>query len=147
MPVGQAVELRVVDQDRYGRTVAEVFKGGSSVNLQMVKDGGAAVYQRYLDGCAGSKEQYLQAEAQAKQQRLGMWAQDNMVLPWDFRRGQRGGSNPSPALPPSSPMPSSSSSKISPSKAQANPSSHNYNCSDFKTQVEVTFTRESGQVN
>jgi len=37
LPIGQPVTLRVVDRDRYGRTVAEVFKGSNSVNLQMVK--------------------------------------------------------------------------------------------------------------
>lgn len=81
LPVGQAVTLRVVDRDRYGRTVAEVFKGSSSVNLQMVQAGQAVVYRQYLDGCSATKEQYLQAEAAAKAQRLGYWNQSNPVMP------------------------------------------------------------------
>lgn len=88
LPVGQAINLRVVNTDRYGRTVAEVFKNGSSVNLQMIRDGQAVVYQRYLNGCSATKEQYLKAEAQAKQQHLGYWNQKNPVMPWDFRRSR-----------------------------------------------------------
>ena len=49
LPVGQPVQLRVVDKDRYGRTVAEVYRNGRSVNLQMVTEGQAVVYRQYLD--------------------------------------------------------------------------------------------------
>jgi len=134
LPVGQSVELRVVDQDRYGRTVAEVFKGGSSVNLRMIKDGGAAVYRQYLEGCGATKKQYLEAEAQAKQLRLGMWAQDNIVMPWDFRRRQRSGSAISPESSSSS---SDRSTKASPSMGQNSSLDRDYNCSDFSRQREA----------
>ncbi len=134
LPVGQRVELRVVDIDKYGRTVAEVFKAGNSVNLQMIKDGAAAVYRQYLDGCSETKDQYLEAETQAKQQRLGMWAQDNLVMPWDFRRGQRSGSESSPSSPSSS---SSSSEAASGASPQGNSAGGDYNCSDFASQAEA----------
>ncbi len=35
LPVGQVVTLRVVDRDRYGRTVTEVFKDDSSVAIAL----------------------------------------------------------------------------------------------------------------
>lgn len=135
LPIGQIVELRVVDKDRYSRTVAEVFKDNRSVNLEMVKVGGAAVYRQYLEGCSETREQYLETEAWARQKRLGMWAQDNLVMPWDFRRGQRSGSNTSPAASPSSS--NSSTEASSPSKAQSNASDRDYDCSDFSTQQEA----------
>jgi micrococcal nuclease len=51
LPKGQTVSLREVDRDHYGRTVAEVFVGGRSVNLQMGADGMAAVYLQYVKNC------------------------------------------------------------------------------------------------
>jgi micrococcal nuclease len=90
LPKGQAVQIRTIERDRYGRMVAEVFLGNQSINLQMVKDGQAVVYSKYLDSCAATKDQYIKAEAEAKRKRLGFWNQDNPVMPWDFRRKGRG---------------------------------------------------------
>jgi micrococcal nuclease len=89
LPPGQAVQLREVDTDQYGRTVGELYLENQSVNLTMVKEGQAVVYQQYLSGCANTQDQYLQAETQAKAQKLGFWNQSNPVMPWDFRRGKR----------------------------------------------------------
>jgi len=71
LPVGQTVSWQVVDTDRYGRTIAEVFKGNLSVNLLMVQEGQAVVYQQYLSRCPSSRERLLQAEAKAKQRKIG----------------------------------------------------------------------------
>ena len=115
LPAGQAVQMREIERDRYGRTVAELFLGNQSVNLMMVKEGQAVVYRDYLSGCADTQDQYLAAEAQAKAQRLGFWNQDNLVMPWDYRRGKRSPNQPSSsATPPqptaSSPTPTASTS-------------------------------------
>lgn len=87
LPTGTLVTLRVIDTDRYGRTVAEVFKGSQSINLVLVQEGQAVIYREYFSGCQGSKGQYEQAERQAKQRKVAFWHQDNLVMPWDFRRG------------------------------------------------------------
>jgi micrococcal nuclease len=50
LPTGTPVTLRVIDTDRYGRTVAEVFKGSKSINLVMVQEGQAVIYQKYGTG-------------------------------------------------------------------------------------------------
>ena len=115
LPTGQAVQMREIERDRYGRTVAELFLGNQSVNLMMVKEGQAVVYTQYIENCAATKDQYLAAEAQAKAQRLGFWNQDNPVMPWDYRRGKRSPNQPSSsATPPqptaSSPTPTASTS-------------------------------------
>jgi micrococcal nuclease len=86
LPVGQAVSLRVTETDRYGRSVAKVYTGNTSINLSMVQEGHAVVYRQYLGGCPELRDRLLSAEAQAKQRRLGLWAQANPVMPWDFRR-------------------------------------------------------------
>jgi micrococcal nuclease len=103
LPAGQAVQMREIERDRYGRTVAELFLGNQSVNLMMVREGQAVVYTQYIDNCAATKDQYLAAEAQAKAQRLGFWNQDNPVMPWDFRRGKRSNNQPSSGATPQQP--------------------------------------------
>ncbi len=90
LPPGTAVQVRTITRDRYGRTVAELYLGKHSVNLQMVKDGQAVVYRQYLSGCAATKDQYLQAESQARQKKLGFWNQQSPTMPWDYRRSRRG---------------------------------------------------------
>lgn len=130
LPPGTAVQVREITRDRYGRTVAELFVGNKSVNLQMVKEGQAVVYRQYLDGCAATKDQYLQAEVEAKQKRLGFWSQKSPLMPWDYRRSQRGKpqssiliSQPPKTPPPTRQLPSCVNSDC--------------NCSDFRTQTQA----------
>ena len=66
---GDAVRLRVIDQDRYGRTVAQVFADDRDAGLEMVRLGRAVVYEQYNDSAS-----YRQAEAEARQARRGIWA-------------------------------------------------------------------------
>ena len=89
LPPGQPVQLRKIDSDRYGRTVAEVFVGGQSIGLRMVREGQALIYPQYIDGCSATKSAYQQAQNQAKQQALGVWNPANplKVMPWDYRKG------------------------------------------------------------
>ncbi|MBE7385202.1 MAG: thermonuclease family protein [Leptolyngbya sp. SIO1E4] len=77
-----------VEQDRYDRTVAELFvptsAGEIHLNSQMVVDGYAYHYARYSGGCPNG---YLLAgaEEQARSQQLGVWADPDAVKPWDYR--------------------------------------------------------------
>jgi micrococcal nuclease len=81
--------MKSVDVDRYGRTVAELYLNGRSLNRQLVQEGQAVVYPQYLNGYAATQDQYLQAEQQARSAHLGLWAQSNPVMPWDWRRQHR----------------------------------------------------------
>ncbi len=99
-PVGSVVSLRPQATDKYGRTVAEVFRGGRSVNLAMVSSGQAFAYRKYLSACDGSA--YLGAEAAAQRQRVGVWAVPGGIQrPWDWRKGTRppAASTAAPFLP------------------------------------------------
>lgn len=108
-PVGSVVSIKVKTTDRYGRTVAEVYRNGRSVNLTMVSSGEAFAYRQYLSGC--DQTAYLGAEASAQRQRLGVWAVPGGIeKPWDFRRGRRarrlpptGGAASTPAAAPAGP--------------------------------------------
>lgn len=129
LPPGTGVQLRPVDTDRYGRTVAEVYRDSRSINLQLVAEGMVVVYPDYLDGCASNRTQYLQAEQQAKQQRLGFWQQSNPQMPWEWRQANRQNSTHTPIEPTSQPSPT----------AQGLPNCVNSDCDckDFQTQAEA----------
>jgi micrococcal nuclease len=127
LPVGQTVTLQVVDKDKYGRSVAKVYNGSRSVNLALVQDGQAAVYRQYLSGCPELRERLLSAEASAKARRLGVWAQTNPVMPWDYRKM---GQTPTISAPKRSPQ------TVSPSIIQTRPN-RDYDCKDFKSQAEA----------
>lgn len=87
LPMGQVVQLREVDRDRYGRTVAEVSVNGQSINLQMVQEGMAVIYPKYFHNCTATQGQYRRAEAIAQQQGMGLWNPNNplLIMPWQFR--------------------------------------------------------------
>lgn len=130
LPTGQPVTLQVVDQDRYGRTVAKVFKGNVSVNLELVQSGNAVVYRQYLKGCPELEQQLNTAEQFAKLQRLGFWNQSSPVMPWDFRHAGKS---------PGQPKTTTAKPKIPQSASQGMPAcvKSDCNCSDFNTQVEA----------
>jgi micrococcal nuclease len=130
LPPGKQVQIRQIERDHYGRTVAEVFVGNSSVNLQMVSEGVAVTYRKYLHNCAATKDRYLQAEAIALQQHLGLWSQANPQMPWNYRQAQRSGSPSSTAT---------TNTRVRPNAQLSNPSSgkQDYDCKDFRTQREA----------
>ena len=68
LPRRDSVRLRVMDQDRYGRVVAQVFVGERDAGLDMVRQGRAVVYEQYNDSPA-----YRQAQAEAQGARRGIW--------------------------------------------------------------------------
>lgn len=85
-PIGTTVTIQGSKKDRYGRTVAEVFRGSTNVNLDLVRRGDAFVYHQFLAGC--DRNAYLGAEMQAEGARLGVWSvPGGVVRPWVWRRG------------------------------------------------------------
>lgn len=88
-----------VEEDRYGRMVAELFivprSGQGSyqpgeeigVNSQMVADGYAYHYAQYSDECPNG-ELLASIESQAQAARRGVWGRPDSVRPWDYRRSR-----------------------------------------------------------
>ncbi len=77
----KTVNVVVVTVDRYKRTVGRVYVNGLDVNAKLVQDGYAWVYRRY------AKDEVLyELEAEAKAARRGLWADDNPVPPWEYRK-------------------------------------------------------------
>jgi len=78
-----------IEQDRYGRDVAEVWdKGGSRaklLNTELVMAGMAYDYKRFSSRCMNG-ERLEVAEEIAKAKRLGVWDGKRYEYPWDFRK-------------------------------------------------------------
>jgi micrococcal nuclease len=103
-PVGATVTVQGNKKDRYGRTVAEILRGSTNVNLELVRRGEAFVYRQYQSGC--DRNAYLSAEKHAESTRRGVWSvSGGITRPWDWRRGGTSRQSPSPS-PASSSKPS-----------------------------------------
>ena len=77
--------IKVVDIDRYGRTVGDVECAGINANEEMIRSGLAWVYRKYAQGY-----DYLYAiENEAKSAKRGLWADSNPVPPWEWRKQRR----------------------------------------------------------
>jgi len=84
LPPGRQVQLRPLDRDRYGRTVAEVISE-INIGLAMVEDGQAFVERHHLKGCDALE--YLEAEARAARRHYGIWQQPGGISrPWQVRQ-------------------------------------------------------------
>ena len=79
---GKAARLEVQGEDRYGRTLAVVYCDGIDANREQVLRGMAWVYQHYTP-----KDSPLYAvEAEARSARRGLWADNEPMPPWEWRR-------------------------------------------------------------
>lgn len=83
---GQSVRLVAQDTDRYGRTVARAFVGGTDVNRELVRQGAAWVYRNYLRDCS-----LIAVEDDARKAKRGLWAlpETERMPPWEWRRAAR----------------------------------------------------------
>ena len=71
------------DTDRYGRLVGVLYTAdGLNVNLEMVCSGHAWWYERY----ARFDSDLEDCQESAQEARLGLWADENPMAPWEWRR-------------------------------------------------------------
>jgi endonuclease YncB( thermonuclease family) len=83
---GKKARVTVIDVDRYGRSVGEVYVGELHVNGEMVRRGHAWAYTRYartLD--------IIDLEDQARREGRGIWAlpESQRDAPWVWRHRER----------------------------------------------------------
>lgn len=82
-------EVRTMDRDRYGRTVARIWTiDGQDVNEAMVTDGHAWFYAQYCKApspCAGWLVQMVRAAIGGS----GLWSGSDLTPPWDWRKARR----------------------------------------------------------
>ena len=68
-------------EDRYGRTLGEIYANGESANTLMIKSGFAWVYDRYVKDSS-----LYQYQDQAKAENLGLWRAKDPIAPWMWRK-------------------------------------------------------------
>jgi len=76
------VQVKKMDIDRYGRTVAIVYgEANSCINEEMLKSGFAWHYIQY-----DNSAYWQQLEDKARGKKIGLWAEKDPVPPWQWRR-------------------------------------------------------------
>lgn len=88
---GSEIALIPLEQDRYGRTVAElILKPGSdqevSIQEELLKAGQARIYPAY-DDCPNISA-FTLAQEIAQKKGVGVWGYDS-IPPWEFRKTQK----------------------------------------------------------
>jgi len=72
----------------YGRVLADLVDDkGRSISREMIKEGWAWWYKKYQP----LNKELAELEKEARAERRGLWAEENPVPPWAWRRGGRGG--------------------------------------------------------
>ncbi len=92
---GAMVEIQLHGQDRYGRSIGDVYRqpefdpdsgdmtGGILVNLELVRKGLAWHYVKY----APDRSDLPEGEQSARQAKAGLWSGSHKPIPpWDWRR-------------------------------------------------------------
>ena len=89
MVFGKVVEVKVVDTDRYGRTVALVAVNKQILNEELLKAGYAWVYYQYCHEMICHA--WADYQFAAKLDKRGLWRDPDPIPPWEFRRKKRKG--------------------------------------------------------
>lgn len=82
------VKLQIVDTDRYGRSVAEVWVKKGLVQSYMTSNGMAFAYDQYKKNCP-HWDSVKSAEQVAVNNKLGVWNSPNFIKPWDWRKANK----------------------------------------------------------
>jgi len=78
------VTINFSSKDRYGRIIGKVYYDGIYINELLIKIGGAWHYKQYSNDF-----DLYNAEQSAKKNRLGIWNQELVIPPWEWRKGKR----------------------------------------------------------
>lgn len=82
---GKTVTFYRTGKDRYKRTVAKIFYGNEKyLSAEIIKAGFGWWYFK-----ASKNIELQEFQNQAKTNKLGLWADDNAMSPWDFRKSKR----------------------------------------------------------
>ncbi|KAL5568867.1 hypothetical protein UlMin_025442 [Ulmus minor] len=83
---GKCLRVLVYDQDRYGRSVGDIYCNGVFVQEMMLKKGLAWHYAAY-----DKRSELAKWENEARAKRVGLWASSNPEKPWEWRKDKREG--------------------------------------------------------
>lgn len=85
---GKSYQYRVIDTDRYGRSVCEIVDNGRLLNLEIVSQGYATPYNQYIHD-EQIKRQFAKASVEAKRSNRGLWKSHHSVMEC-LERGKSG---------------------------------------------------------
>ena len=88
---GKTVDVTSYDTDKYGRTVGVVRVDGINVNQSLISAGYAWQYRKYCK--ASFCENWLELEEKTRLSGIGLWADNDPVPPWQWRKGARNNSH------------------------------------------------------
>ncbi|KAK9283077.1 hypothetical protein L1049_011306 [Liquidambar formosana] len=83
---GKCLRVLVYGEDRYGRSVGDIYCNGIFVQEAMLKKGLAWHYTAY-----DQRLELATWEKEARAKRIGLWASSNPEKPWDWRKDRREG--------------------------------------------------------
>ncbi len=119
---GRNIEVESKEVDRYGRTIGLVRVDGVVLNEMIVRNGYAWVFHQYCDEKFCSD--WVKTEGEARKQKKGMWSEDNIVPPWEWREQDSGkmSEDKSPEITPGPNATAETSVELPPAATEGNPS-------------------------
>jgi endonuclease YncB( thermonuclease family) len=85
---GGKVKVKVINTDRYGRSVAEIWTKSGLLQSRMTGAGMAFAYDQYSKDCP-NWDAVKNAEKTAIKYKLGVWRSPDFQRPWDYRKSNR----------------------------------------------------------
>lgn len=95
------------EKDRYGRILGAVTVNGKNVNRELVAEGWAWHFVRY-----SSSKSLAEAELAAREKQVGLWAGEDPVAPWDWRKQEAERRAELTKRPPPEPAPPAEDVKV-----------------------------------
>ncbi|KAI3419512.1 TNase-like domain-containing protein [Psidium guajava] len=83
---GKCLRVLVYGEDRYSRSVGDIYCNGYFVQELMLKKGMAWHYTAY-----DQRAEFAKWEKNARANRVGLWASSNPEEPWEWRKNRREG--------------------------------------------------------
>jgi endonuclease YncB( thermonuclease family) len=74
------IKVEYTKLDRNHRIIGTIWINNENVNLKMVENGFAWHFKKY-----STSKLFAKAEIRAKSMKKGLWVQNNVIAPWDFR--------------------------------------------------------------
>lgn len=83
---GREITVYVLNTDKYGRKVVDVYYDGRYINAEMVKNGYAWHYKTFDKKGSDIYKQLDKYEQEARKNKLGLWKNGKAEAPWEYRR-------------------------------------------------------------
>jgi endonuclease YncB( thermonuclease family) len=85
---GGKVKVKVINTDRYGRSVAEIWTKSGLLQSRMTGAGMAFAYDQYSKDCP-NWDAVKSSEKAAIEYKLGVWRSPTFQRPWNYRKSNR----------------------------------------------------------